>query len=174
MDDDDLERFLEPVRDHIDGVADELTAGRKRTHWMWFVFPQLRSLGHSEMAQRYGLTDLDEARRFLMHDELGPTYERLVSIVHDVVVRRRLLVHDVFGSPDDIKLMSSLTLFRAAAEVDGRIELAEQCRVLLDAAERQGLQRCPATLAALRAAAEPSADATPEVSRVEGQARELT
>jgi uncharacterized protein (DUF1810 family) len=153
VDDGDLERFLEPVREHLDDVVEELTAGRKRTHWMWFVFPQLRALGRSEMARRYGLADLDEARRFVVHAELGPTYERLAAIVHDVVVRQDLLVHDVFGSPDDVKLVSSLTLLRAAAEHEGRIELAERCRELLDVAERQGLPRCPVTIAALGAAA---------------------
>jgi uncharacterized protein (DUF1810 family) len=153
VDDVDLERFLEPVRRHVDDVVDELTAGRKRTHWMWFMFPQLRDLGRSEMARRYGLADLDEARRFVVHAELGSTYERLVAIVHDVVVRRALLVHDLFGSPDDVKLVSSLTLFLAAAEHEGRIELATRCRELLDAAERQGLRRCGVTVAALGAAA---------------------
>jgi uncharacterized protein (DUF1810 family) len=66
-----------------------------------------------------------------------------------VVVRQGLRVHDVFGSPDDVKLVSSLTLFRAAAEHEGRIELAERCRELLEAAERQGLPRCASTIAAL-------------------------
>ncbi|MCU1360879.1 MAG: SpoIIE family protein phosphatase [Ilumatobacteraceae bacterium] len=148
----DLERYVEPVREHLDDVVKELTAGRKRTHWMWFVFPQLRALGRSEMARRYGLADLDEARRFLMSPELGPTYERFVAIVHDVVVRQGLLVHDVFGSPDDVKLVSSLTLFQVAADREARTELAERCRELLDVAERQGLPRCPVTIAALKAA----------------------
>lgn len=150
MESGELGRFLNPVREHLDDVVKELTAGRKRTHWMWFVFPQLRVLGRSEMASRYGLADLDEARQFVVHVELGSTYERLVAIVHDVVVRRGLLVHDVFGSPDDVKLVSSLTLFRAAAERTGRIELAQQCGELLDEAERQGLPRCAVTTSALR------------------------
>jgi len=153
VEDVELERFLDPVREHLDDVVEELSAGRKQTHWMWFVFPQLRALGRSEMARRYGLADLDEAREFVMHAELGSTYERLVAIVHDVVVRQGLVVHDVFGSPDDIKLVSSLTLFRAAAEREGRIELAQQCGELLDVAERQGLPRCAVTSAVLRSAA---------------------
>jgi uncharacterized protein (DUF1810 family) len=154
----DLERFLEPVREHLDDVVEELTAGRKRTHWMWFVFPQLGALGRSEMARRYGIADLDEARRFVVHSELGPTYGRLVAIVHDVVVRQDLLVHDVFSSPDDVKLVSSLTLFQAAAEREGRIELIERCRELLDVAERQGLPRCPVTIAQTDAQSERSDD----------------
>jgi uncharacterized protein (DUF1810 family) len=93
--------------------------------------------------------DLDEARRFLAHDELGPTYRRLVSIAHGVVVGQERDVHDVFGSPDDFKLVSSLTLFQAAAELEGLIDFAEQCRTLLDAAERQGLPRCSVTITAL-------------------------
>ena len=76
-----------------------------------------------------------------------------MAIVHDVVVCKGLLVHGVFGSPDDVKLVSSLTLFRAAAELEERIELAEQCRETLDVAQRQGLSRCSVTLAALAAAA---------------------
>jgi uncharacterized protein (DUF1810 family) len=152
MHDDGLQRFVEPVRDQLDDVVAELTAGRKRTHWMWFMFPQLRTLGRSDTARNFGLADLDEARRFLTHPELGPTYERLVVIVHDVVVRQGLVVHDVFGSPDDIKLVSSLTLFRAAAELEGRATLAEQCRDILDVAELQGLAPCAVTIAALRTA----------------------
>lgn len=153
VDDTDIERFLDPVREHLDDAVAELTAGRKRTHWMWFMFPQLRELGRSDMARRYGLADLDEARRFVVHEELGPTYERLVTLVDDAVVRQGIPVHDVFGSPDDLKLVSSLTLFLAAAEREGRIELAARCGALLDAAERQGLPRCPVTTAALGPAA---------------------
>jgi uncharacterized protein (DUF1810 family) len=154
MEDDGLERFVEPVRDHLDDVVAELTAGRKQTHWMWFVFPQLRSLGRSDTARYYGLADLDEARRFVTHPALGSTYERLVAIVHDVVVRRQLLVHDVFGSPDDVKLVSSLTLFCAAADLEGRIGLAEHGQAILEVADRQGMPRCPTTLATLAAAHE--------------------
>lgn len=147
--DDDLDRFIGPVRDDLDQVVAELTAGRKRTHWMWFMFPQLRTLGHSDTARYYGLADLDEARRFLAHPELGPTYERLVGIVHDVVIGRGHRIHDVFGSPDDLKLVSSLTLFESAAEQDGPAQLAEQCRELLEAADAQGFAPCAVTRASM-------------------------
>jgi uncharacterized protein (DUF1810 family) len=144
----EISRFRHPVREHIDAVVSELSAGCKRTHWMWFMFPQLRSLGFSEMAQRYGVADLSEARGFLSDGELGSTYERLVGIVHDQVVVGGRGIHDVFGSPDDAKLVSSLTLFQRAAELEGRVELMEQCGQLLDLADQQGLRRCAVTVAA--------------------------
>ncbi len=149
MHDDDVQRFVEPVRDHLDDVVAELAAGEKRTHWMWFMFPQLRALGRSETARYFGLAGLDEARRFLTHPELGPAYERLVGIVHDAVVHKGLAAHDVFGSPDDFKLVSSLTLFRTAAELERRTTLAARSQEILDAAERQGLAPCAVTLATL-------------------------
>lgn len=146
---DDLERFVRPLRDHLDDVVAELTAGHKQTHWMWFMFPQLRALGRSETAVHFGLLDIDDARRFLRHGELGATYERLVGIVHDVVVVKGENIHDVFGSPDDYKLVSSLTLFKAAAELEQRDALAERCRELLDVAAQQHLPPCAVTLAAI-------------------------
>lgn len=156
MEQPDLERFVEPVRAHLEDVVEELSAGRKQSHWMWFAFPQLRSLGRSDTARHYGVLDLDEARRFLLHPELGPNYERLAAIVHDVVVGRGELVHDVFGSPDDLKLVSSLTLFLSAAEHEHRVDLSRHCSELLAQAEEQGLPRCPLTIAALAARPEPS------------------
>lgn len=143
----DLERFVQPLRDHLDDVVAELTDGQKQTHWMWFTFPQLRVLGRSDTARRYGLVDIDDARRFLRHGELGATYERLVGIVHDVVVVKGENIHDVFGSPDDYKLVSSLTLFRAAAELEHRDTLAQRCSELLDVATHQHLPPCAVTLA---------------------------
>jgi len=135
MNDTDLERFVEPVREHRDAAVHELTAGRKRTHWMWFMFPQLRGLGRSETAVHFGLVDVDEARRFLLHPELGSTYEHLVAIVHHLVVEQRRSLYDIFGSPDDVKLISSVTLFQAAAECEDRVQLAERCREIVEATQ---------------------------------------
>lgn len=111
MDDDDLERFVQAQAPHLDAVRAELAAGRKRTHWMWFVFPQLRGLGRSAMARHFGLRSLADARAYLDHPVLGP---RLRAWVEQVLAVPDRSAHEVFGSPDDLKLRSCLTLFREA------------------------------------------------------------
>ena len=97
----DLQRFVDAQDRVYDTVLAELRAGAKRSHWIWFVFPQLRGLGHSATAVRYGISSLDEARAYLGHPVLGP---RLVECAELV-----------FGYPDDVKLRSSMTLFARAA-----------------------------------------------------------
>ena len=149
---DDVERFCVPVSEHLDSVVAELEAGRKRTHWMWFMFPQLRGLGESPSAQRYGIEGLDEATRYLRHGTLGSTYERLVATLHRVIVVEGHRVRDVFGSPDDAKLVSSLTLFAAAANSEGWVSLAEHCDDLLAATLSEGLPACAFTTAVLATA----------------------
>lgn len=94
-------------------VLAELHAGRKQTHWMWFIFPQLRALGRSATAIRYGIADLAEARAYLMHPVLGARLLECTGIVVGITGRT---AHEVFGSPDDLKLRSSMTLFAHAAE----------------------------------------------------------
>ena len=111
--DDDLERFVAAQAPHIEAVKDELAAGRKRTHWMWFVFPQLRGLGHSQFAWRFGLQSEAEARDYLAHPVLGARLRECVELAAAVPGRS---AHEIFGSPDDLKLRSCLTLFRA---IDG-------------------------------------------------------
>ncbi len=93
----------------------ELRAGRKRTHWMWFVFPQVAGLGRSPMAQRYAIASLDEARAYLRHPVLGPRMVECTGIVNAVQGRT---ARAIFGSPDDLKFRSSMTLFAAAAPDD--------------------------------------------------------
>jgi uncharacterized protein (DUF1810 family) len=93
----------------------ELKAGRKRSHWMWFVFPQLRGLGQSAMAQRYGVASLAEAKAYLAHPLLGP---RLVECTRAVLAVEGRSLHAIFGSPDDLKFRSSMTLFALAANED--------------------------------------------------------
>lgn len=93
-------------------VVSELSAGRKRTHWMWFVFPQLKGLGQSAMSEFYGLSSLDEARAYLVHDVLGP---RLVRCTELVLGARSLSLESIFGYPDHLKFQSSMTLFSEAA-----------------------------------------------------------
>jgi uncharacterized protein (DUF1810 family) len=116
MNDDDLQRFVQAQESCMDDVMAELRAGRKRTHWMWFVFPQLRGLGRSQMAWRFGLQSRGEAAAFLAHPLLGARLRECVALVLAVDGRS---AHDIFGSPDDLKLRSCLTLFRAIDGAEG-------------------------------------------------------
>ena len=108
----DLQRFIDAQAPVHDQVLAELRAGRKRTHWMWFVFPQLRGLGHSAMAERYGIASLDEARAYLEHPLLGP---RLIECTTLVTAVRDRSLNAILGSPDDLKFVSSMTLFARVA-----------------------------------------------------------
>lgn len=107
----DLARFVSAQAGVFDRALEELRAGRKRTHWMWFVFPQLRGLGHSSMAQVYGVCALDEATAYLQHPVLGPRLEAAVSAVQ---ASPATSLNALFGSPDDLKFRSSMTLFATA------------------------------------------------------------
>ena len=93
----------------------ELRAGRKRSHWIWFVFPQLQGLGRSPTAIRYGITSLAEARAYLDHDVLGP---RLRECARVIVGIQGSSADDIFGWPDNLKVCSSMTLFARAADDD--------------------------------------------------------
>jgi uncharacterized protein (DUF1810 family) len=104
----DLARFLAAQRDRYAGALAEIRAGRKHTHWMWFVFPQIQGLGSSENARYYAITNADEARAYLAHPVLGP---RLVEITRALLGVEGKSAHAIFGSPDDMKLRSSATLF---------------------------------------------------------------
>jgi uncharacterized protein (DUF1810 family) len=109
----DLQRFVDAQAPVFGAALAELKAGAKRSHWMWFVFPQLKGLGMSPTAQFYGVGGLDEARAYLAHPVLGPRYRQAVAAVNSVEGRT---AHEIFGSPDDLKFRSSLTLFAEAAE----------------------------------------------------------
>ena len=106
-----LDRFVKAQDPVIATVLRELRAGRKETHWMWFVFPQLRALGRSPMAQHYGIHDLTEARAYLGHAILRSRLEECVEAVLGVSGKT---LHEIFGSPDDMKFRSSMTLFAMA------------------------------------------------------------
>ena len=110
----DLERFVAAQDEggSYDAALAELRAGRKRTHWMWFVFPQLSGLGRSAMAQRYALAGLDEARAYLAHPVLGP---RLLACASALLELGTADAEAVLGPVDAQKLRSSATLFAAAA-----------------------------------------------------------
>ncbi|KAA0595258.1 uncharacterized protein (DUF1810 family) [Azospirillum lipoferum] len=112
----DLQRFVTAQDPVFTTVLAELRDGRKRSHWMWFVFPQLRDLGRSPTAQFYGIVSLDEARAYLAHPILGPRLDQATEAV--LTVQGRTL-HQIFGSPDDLKFRSSMTLFAQAAEERG-------------------------------------------------------
>lgn len=92
-------------------VLDELRAGAKASHWMWFIFPQLRALGRSETARRFGLADLEEARAYAAHPVLGPRLRECVALANAVEGKS---ANAVFGFPDDLKYRSCVTLFFAA------------------------------------------------------------
>jgi uncharacterized protein (DUF1810 family) len=119
----DLLRFVNAQSDVHDKVAKELTEGRKQTHWMWFVFPQLAGLGHSSMARRYAIGDLDQAKRYLAYPLLG---SRLRDDVRLMVSHKDKSVLDILGPPDDLKFRSCLTLFAEAASDDSDRALFKQ------------------------------------------------
>lgn len=120
MGDDTLQRFVDAQSRNFDAALSELRRGRKRTHWMWYVFPQLRGLGTSHMATRYGLNGIEEARAYLDHPVLG---RRLFACVDAALSHRTRTAESIFGHPDCLKFRSCLTLFERAAP--GEPEFAE-------------------------------------------------
>ena len=108
----DLQRFVSAQTDTYDRALAEIASGRKRSHWMWFVFPQLRGLGRSPTATHYGIDDLAEAQAYLDDAVLG---SRLREITQALLRQPERDAHRVFGSPDDLKLRSSMTLFERAS-----------------------------------------------------------
>jgi uncharacterized protein (DUF1810 family) len=111
----DLQRFVAAQAPVYERVCAELSAGRKRSHWMWFVFPQIHGLGSSAMAQRYAITSLAEATAYLDHTVLGPRLRACTGLVNAVDGRS---AHEIFGSPDDMKFHSAMTLFFRAGSED--------------------------------------------------------
>jgi uncharacterized protein (DUF1810 family) len=107
----DLQRFVTAQAPVFDTVIAELRAGRKRTHWMWFIFPQLRGLGHSPTAEFYGISSRAEARAYHAHRPLGSRLELCTGTVLESGARS---LHEIFGSPDDWKFRSCMTLFEVA------------------------------------------------------------
>lgn len=104
----DLQRFIDAQnRDYSIALA-EIRQGKKESHWMWYIFPQVRGLGLSDMAQRYAIHDLEEAKAFLEHPVLG---QRLIEISNVLLESTTNDAYEVFGTPDNLKLKSSMTLF---------------------------------------------------------------
>lgn len=108
----DLERFVVAQAPVYARVCDELRAGRKQSHWMWFAFPQIAGLGHSAMAQTYAIASLAEANAYLAHPVLGPRLRECTGLVLAVAGKT---ARQIFGQPDDLKFRSSMTLFARAA-----------------------------------------------------------
>jgi uncharacterized protein (DUF1810 family) len=103
-----LQRFVDAQRADYARALAEVRRGRKQSHWMWYVFPQLAGLGHSATAQHYAIRSLDEAKAYLAHPVLGP---RLIECCASLLAVEGRSAHEVFGSPDDLKLCSCATLF---------------------------------------------------------------
>ncbi|MCF7821851.1 MAG: DUF1810 domain-containing protein [Mariprofundaceae bacterium] len=110
-----LDRFLEAHNHVYDDVLSELCSGRKRTHWMWFIFPQIAGLGRSSTAKFYAIKNLHEAHAYLNHPVLG---SRLVECAETLLRIQGKSANDIFGHPDDMKLKSSMTLFASIAGDD--------------------------------------------------------
>ena len=109
----DLNRFTSAQERVYGTVLAELKSGRKRSHWIWFIFPQIEGLGHSSTSQFYAIKSIEEARRYLKHPVLGA---RLVECAETVLGVEGRSVSDIFGYPDDMKLKSSMTLFASVRE----------------------------------------------------------
>ena len=110
-----LQRFLDAQESTYEQARRELADGQKRSHWMWFIFPQIQGLGSSPTAQRYAITDLAEARAYLAHPTLGTRLRECTALVNATANRT---LEQIFGYPDDLKFHSSVTLFAEAAESD--------------------------------------------------------
>ncbi len=113
----DLERFVAAQNPVYGQVCLELRRGRKESHWIWFVFPQLKGLGHSWMANKFGISSLDEAEAYLRHPILGARLRECARLVNLIEEHR---IEEIFGDPDDLKFRSSMTLF-AQATSDNRV-----------------------------------------------------
>jgi uncharacterized protein (DUF1810 family) len=107
-----LDRFVKAQESVFEEVLSELHAGRKRSHWIWFIFPQLKGLGHSAMAQDYGITSREEAEAYLQHPVLGLRLKECTQLVNAVEGRS---IDAILGYPDDLKFRSSMTLFALVA-----------------------------------------------------------
>jgi uncharacterized protein (DUF1810 family) len=112
MDPFNLQRFVDAQHGLYAQARMELAAGRKTSHWMWFIFPQIKGLGHSAMAEKYAIESLAEARAYLDHSVLGP---RLRDCTQLVTSLNGLSIEDIFGYPDHLKFHSSMTLFAHVA-----------------------------------------------------------
>jgi len=117
----DLNRFVEAQNPVYARVCAELRAGEKRSHWMWFVFPQIQGLGNSAMSQRFAIRSAAEAKAYLDHPLLGARLRECTKLVCAVEGKT---LHEIFGYPDDLKFRSCMTLFSSVAEADSVFQRA--------------------------------------------------
>lgn len=110
-----MKRFIDAQETKYDIALAEIKSGRKQSHWMWYIFPQIQGLGFSEMSKRYAIKDLAEAEAFLQHPLLG---NRLVAICKALLTLESNDAYAIFGSPDEAKLKSSMTLFSSITNSD--------------------------------------------------------
>ncbi len=108
-----LQRYIDAQRSVYEGVLAELRAGRKRSHWIWFIFPQIAGLGHSSTAQHYAIQSLQEAIAYIEHPVLGPRLRECTSIVNSI---EGASIETIMGYPDNLKFRSSMTLFAQATK----------------------------------------------------------
>ena len=108
-----LQRFVDAQQEDYEDVCAELRAGRKRTHWMWYIFPQMKGLGHSATADRFAISSLAEAQAYLQHPTLGPRLRECTQLVNLVDGHS---LREIFRPPDDLKFRSSMTLFAHATD----------------------------------------------------------
>jgi len=111
----DLSRFISAQENSYASALAELRSGRKRTHWMWYIFPQIDGLGHSATSKHYAIKSLAEARQYLNHPVLG---QRLLECAETVFTVDNRSVSEIFGYPDDLKFKSSMTLFASVTTPD--------------------------------------------------------
>lgn len=108
----DIDRFIKPSNRVYDNALSEIKRGEKRSHWMWYIFPQLEGLGKTTTSELYGIKDIQEAQEYLVHPVLGA---RLHEIFQAVLNIKNRTAFEIFGTPDYLKLKSSMTLFKLAA-----------------------------------------------------------
>jgi uncharacterized protein (DUF1810 family) len=116
-----LQRFLDAQQPVFERVCAELAAGKKRSHWMWFIFPQIKGLGQSDIARKFAISSLDEAREYVKHPVLGARLLECSKLVADLADRT---IDEIFGYPDNLKFHSSMTLF---AQAEPGNEIFKQC-----------------------------------------------
>lgn len=115
-----LQRFIDAQKCDYETATSEIKNGRKRSHWMWYIFPQIRGLGSTETSRYYGIKDLEEANLYLQHPTLG---KRVSAISRELLQLKDNDANKIFGSPDDMKLKSSMTLFALAKDADPVFQL---------------------------------------------------
>lgn len=114
----DLNRFLKAQEAEYNTALSEIKSGRKKSHWMWYIFPQFKGLGFSETSKYYAIQDMEEAKEYLNHPVLGT---RLKAISNELLRLEQTNAHLIFGSPDDLKLKSCMNLFAQVEETDDNI-----------------------------------------------------